>query len=76
MYSNVKFYEKEELHEIHFPGQLGGLKGVNSPGENTNTFDSNMFVCIYVCVYIYIYMCVCVCVCVCEYIYACVCVCV
>ena len=32
MYSNVKFYEKDnELHEVHFPVRLGGLQGKNTP---------------------------------------------
>ena len=40
MFSTVKFYEKEkELHEIPFPLRLGGLKGVNATGENSNTSD-------------------------------------
>ena len=31
MNSNVRFYEKDnELHEIYFPVQLGGLKGLNA----------------------------------------------
>ena len=42
MYSNVKFYEKDnEQHEINFPIRLGVLKGVNDPGENSNTSDLN-----------------------------------
>ena len=40
MYSNVKFFEKDnKLHEIHFPVQLGGVKRVNIPSENSNTSD-------------------------------------
>ena len=40
MYSNIKFYEKEnELYEIHFPVRLGGLKVGKRPGENWNTSD-------------------------------------
>ena len=39
MYSNVKFYKKDnELREIHFPLLLGGLKEVNDPGENSKTW--------------------------------------
>ena len=35
MYSKVKSFEKDnELYKIHFPVQLGDLKGVNVPGEN------------------------------------------
>ena len=42
MYSNVTYYEKDnELHEIHFPVGLGGLMGVNAPGETSNTSDFN-----------------------------------
>ena len=42
MYPNVKFYKKDnELHEIHFPVQLGGLKGVNAPVKNSDTSDFN-----------------------------------
>ena len=36
MYSNLKFYEKE--NELV---RLGGLKEVNTPGEKINTFDFN-----------------------------------
>ena len=40
MYSYVKFYEKDnEQHEIYFSVWLGGLKGVNTPGETSNTSD-------------------------------------
>ena len=40
MYSYVKVYEKDnELHKIHFPVRLEGLKRVNAPGENSNTSD-------------------------------------
>ena len=42
MYSNVKFYEKDnELPEIHFTVKLGSLKGVNTSSENSNTSDFN-----------------------------------
>ena len=38
MYSNVTFYKKNNgLHEIHFPVRLGGLKGVNASGDNSDT---------------------------------------
>ena len=42
MYSNVKFYEKDnELPKIQFPTRLGGLKGVIILGENSNISDFN-----------------------------------
>ena len=42
MYSNIKFYEKNnELNEIHLSVRLGGLKGVNVPLENFNTSAFN-----------------------------------
>ena len=35
MYSNVKFYKKDnELHEVHFPVRFGRLKGVKASGKN------------------------------------------
>ena len=44
-----KFSEKDnELHEIHLPVRLVGLKGWNAPDENSNMSDYN------VCLYIYI----------------------
>ena len=42
MYSNVKFYEKDnEVHEIYFLVRLGGLKDINVASENSNTSDFN-----------------------------------
>ena len=42
MYFYVKFYEKDnELHEIYFSVQLGGLKEAKALGENMNTSDEN-----------------------------------
>ena len=64
MYSNVKFYEKDnKLDEIHFPVRLGGLKRINSPGENSSTSDFNVYV------YIWVYIGVCICIYICISIY-------
>ena len=42
MYSNVKFYEKDnEQHEIHFSVRFGGLKVGKHAGEYLNTSDFN-----------------------------------
>ena len=42
MYSNVKFYQKDnDVHKIHFPVHLEGLMGVNAPYENSNTSNFN-----------------------------------
>ena len=37
----LNLQERQELHEIHFPVQLGGLKKVNAPAENSYTSDFN-----------------------------------
>ena len=42
MYSNVKFYEKDnKLHEIYFAVLLENLKRANNPNENANTSNFN-----------------------------------
>ena len=56
MYSNIKFYKMDnELHEIHLPVLFRGLKEVNTPGENSNTCDFNVY--IYIYIYIYEFIC-------------------
>ena len=43
MYSHIKFKKNIELHWIYFPVWLGGSKGINAPGKDSDPsdFDGN-----------------------------------